>query len=156
MSSLAAQKIITHGLDCGSAKPGLIQAHFGLFCFGVFPDRDEGAGGGPYPYTAWNRLEPGEIANFFKEVEVNGELIVPLDQEAEYFRKKHIVILKVNFGKLEFEKAYAVPKERARILITTINLLNNTRNKIEFAVNGIKSLVSKVIVSVKKVRITRK
>jgi hypothetical protein len=156
MSSLAAQKIITNGLDCGAAKPGLIQTNFGLFCFGVFPDRFEGAGGGPYPYTAWNRLEPGEIANFFQEIEVDGELIVPLDQEAEYFRKKHIVILKVNIGKLEFEKAYAVPKERAKIIITAINLINDTRTKIEFAVNGIKSLVSKMIVSVKKVRITRK
>lgn len=156
MSSLAAQKIITHGLDCGSAKPGLIQAHFGLFCFGVFPDRDEGAGGGPYPYTAWNRLEPGEIQNFFKEIEVDGELIVPLDQEAEYFRKKNIIVLNVGIGKFAFEKAYAVPRERAKILIKGINLINNTRNQIEFAVNGIKSLISKAMVSVKKVRITRK
>lgn len=156
MASVAAQKIITKGLDCGAAKPGLIQTHFGLFCFGVFPDREEGSGGGPYPYTAWNRLEPGEIANFFQEIEVDGELIVPLDQEAEYFRKKTIIMLKVKLGKREFEKAYAVPKNRAKILITAINLINMTRNKIEFAVNGIKSLVSKMIVSVKKVRITRK
>ena len=156
MASVAATKIITKGLDCGAAKPGLIQTHFGLFCFGVFPDRFEGAGGGPYPYTAWNRLEPGEIANFFQEIEVDGELIVPLDQEAEYFRKKTIIMLKVKFGKREYEKAYAVPKNRAKILITSINLLNITRNKIEFAINGIKSLVSKMIVSVKKVRITRK
>ena len=135
MSSVAAQKIITHGLDCGSAKPGLIQAHFGLFCFGVFPDRDEGAGGGPYPYTAWNRLEPGEIANFFKEVEVNGELIVPLDQEAEYFRKKHIVILKVNFGKLEFEKAARLRDEIAEL--RDMPEIDGETNRPREAVSGI-------------------
>ena len=156
MGSLAAQKIITKGLDCGEACPGLIQSHFGLFCLGVFPDRDEGSGGGPYPYPAWNRLEPGEIANFFQEIEVDGELIVPLDQEAEYFRKKQIIIVKVGMKGLEFEKAYAVPKDRAKILIKVINVLNNTKERISFVVNSVKSLVSKAVIRVKKVRITRK
>lgn len=156
MSSLAAQNIITKGLSCGPAKPGLIQSHFGLFCLGVFPDRDESTGGGPYPYPAWNRLEPGEIANFFKEIEVDGELIVPLDQEAEYFRKKNIIILKVGVGKLSFEKVYAVPKEHAKHVVRIVNMLNITKSKMTFAVNRIKSLISKAIVSVKKVRITRK
>jgi len=154
VSSLAAQKIITKGLDCGAAKPGIIQTHFDLFCLGVFPDRDERSGGGPYPYPAWNRYEPGQIQDFYQPVEP--DLIVPRDQEAEYFRRKKIVVMKVNIGSFSFEKEYAVPIERTKIIVSIINVINTTQERFQIVVNSIKRIVTTIAVQVKKLRITRK
>ena len=153
MGSLAAQKIITKGLDCGAAKPGIIQTHFDLFCLGVFPDRDETTGGGPYPYPAWNRYEPGEIQDFYQPVE---PFIIPRDQEAEYFRRKKIIMMKINIGSFSFEKEYAVPIERAKIIVSIITVINTTQERFQIAVNSIKRIMTRIAIQVKKLRITRK
>ncbi len=152
MSSLAATKIITKGLNCGSACDGLITAHFSLYCPVPGPVVD--SGGGPYPYPAWNRYEPGEIQDFYQPVDP--DLIVPLDKEAEYFRRKKIIVMKVNIGTFKFEKEYAVPIERAKIIVFVANILNTTINRVKVAVNSIKRITSKIAIQVKKLRITRK
>ena len=152
MSSLAATKIITKGLDCGSACDGLITTHFSLYCPSLGPLVD--SGGGPYPYPAWNRYEPGQIQDFYQPVEQ--DLIVPRDQEAEYFRRKRIIVMKVNIGSFSFEKEYAVPIQRAKIIVSIINVINTTQERFQIAVNSIKRIVTAITIQVKKLRITRK
>ena len=152
MSSLAAQKIITKGLDCGNACDGIITTFFSLYCTDTGPVVD--SGGGPYPYPAWNRYEPGEVQDLYQPVDP--DLIVPLDKEAEYFQRHRIIVMKINIGDVHFEKEYVVPVRPAKIILTVANFFNTTKNRIELAVSGMRRIVTNAVVRVKNLRITRK
>lgn len=158
--SLATTAIITGGLTCGHGpldpcKTGLITSVFSLYCTATPPADEPSPGGGGYPCEAWNRLEPGEIQNFYQPVPVE-YLMVPRDQEAEYLRRYKPVKITFKMGKMIIEKEYRVPETRRRIVVEAFNLVEVTREKIGITIKNMKKVIEGVTVKVRNFRLRNK
>lgn len=165
LGNAATTAIITKGLSCsggGSPAPtacerGIITSFFSLVCTGVVPpvppippEQVGDSGGGPYPGPAWNKFD--SAADIFKPVEGELPYYVPLDKEADYFRRYQTITLRIKLGDNEIEKVYRVPEDRAKIVVKAIDVVNATRERISVTVTGIKNLITKAIVTIKNLR----
>lgn len=153
--TLATTAIITKGLTCGhgpldECKSGLITSYFGLYCTMPTPPWNAG-GGGAYDRPAWNKFEPGEIQNFYKEVDPEF-YHVPIEDEADFLRKYKPIKITFKMGNFETEHYFSVPEERLKIIVNAFDLLEATRDKIRFAISGLKNIISDVTVRVTNFR----
>lgn len=139
--SIATTAILTKGL-CGAAEFDLTALEYGSTIttpFDLLPRIRTNlppVGGGPYPYPAHNRLEPGQIQKFYQPIDSIDELkevfspyqgtntgggapafggepyVVPLDMEAQYFGLgNRAVTVNVNFKGKQSTKHYSVSKD---------------------------------------------
>lgn len=160
LGSLATTAIITKGLTGGHApldpcKTGIITSAFSLYCTYTPPEPTppKTGGGGPYPGHAWNKFNPGQIQNFYKPVEQ--PYIIPRDREAEYFRRRKIVTMKIKLGDISIEKEYAVPEKRANMVISVLGLANKTVDNIKVAVSAVKRITTNAVVKIKNLRLKK-
>lgn len=151
----ATTSIITGGLDCTPACIGMITSHFSLYCTEVPPDPDADGGGGPYPANsgAWNQIQ--DIGDFYKPVPEQ-PFVVPLDQEADYFRRKKQVVLKFKIADIEVEKIYMIPESRKKGIVTVFNLIDVTRQRISATAGNVKRIASRAVVAIKNLRVKKR
>lgn len=154
LGTFATTSIITGGLDCTPGCIGLITSRFSLFCQELPPPKDDG-GGGPYPANkgAWNQVQ--DIGDFYKPVEEQ-PFIVPLDQEADYFRRNKQVVLKIKFAHIEVEKIYMVPEQRRKAIVTVFNLLDVTRLRVIATVAKLKKITNRAKIAITNLRVRTK
>lgn len=153
----ATTAIITGGLDCTPACIGLITTRFSLYCTEETPVPPGNlGGGGPYPADrgAWNQVQ--DIQDFYQPVKGEDPFIVPRDQEAEFFKKKVIVKIKMDLGPFKSDRTYAVPEKRQGAILNVFNMMNVTRDRIAIAVKNIKRVTSKAKVVVTNLRVKRR
>lgn len=154
--SFPAGGILTGGLGYDACN-GLITSKFNLWCgieVVVIPPKS--GGGGPYPGDAWNKFAPGEIHNFYQPVPSEQQYyVVPRDQEARYFRRHKHVIIKFKMDSFTVEKEYSVPERRAKVVVSVLRLLNNTRERINVGVSHLHRITSNIKVVVSKFKIRR-
>lgn len=153
----ATTSIITGGLDCTPACIGLITSKFSLYCTEIPPiPPGELSGGGPYPADqgAWNQVQ--DIQDFYQPVPDQDPFIVPRDDEADFFRKKVIVTIKMDMGPFKANKTYAVPEKRHGTILTVFNLMNVTRDRVAVVVKNIKRVVTKAKVAISNLRVKRR
>jgi len=139
--------LITKGLGLPACK-GMITNQFHLSCGFEFKVVVSGQGG-PYPYPAWNRIE--NIHNFYTPTEEQ-PLHVPLSDEANYFRKHKTITISVQYNEHTIEKIYRVSESKAKWIVSVVNLLNATKDRITVHANNIKRVTSKIVLTVKNVR----
>jgi hypothetical protein len=158
--TLATTAIITGGLTCGHGpldpcKSGLITTPFSLYCTGILPPPKPSAGGGGYPCDAWNKLDPGEIQNFYQPVPLEYYL-VPQEQEEDYLRR--YVPLKITFkmGNINIEREYSVPETKRRIVVKAFNLMDATQKQVSVAFSSIKKVASDIKFVIRNFRIRNK
>jgi hypothetical protein len=105
---------------------------------------------------------PGEIANLYMPIDPNTGVrspepfLVPMDKEADYFRKNKVITLKINFAGKQYENHYAVPEQQAKRIVEIANFVNATRSKINVSVSNIKKLATTALVEVRNFKFTRK
>ena len=140
--------IITNGLGLNACTGMIITTQFHLFGFEVVvpPVQTPFEGGGSFP------LAPGEIQGFYKPVQP-GELpfLTPYDYDPLAKKKRH-VIMSVTFGERKIEKEYLVSDKRANTVVSVINLLNNTKQKISVVAAGLKRITTSAIIRIKNLR----
>lgn len=159
--SLATTAIITKGLTCGHGpldpcKSGLITTAFSLYCTSTPPTLPPSGGGGPYPHDAWNKFNPGEIQNFYKPVDPTDYLLIPKDQEAEYFRRYAPVKITFKMGDILVEKEYRVPEERRKVVIKAFSMVDVTRDRINIAITNMKRVTKGIVLTVRNFRLRNK
>ncbi len=158
--SLATTAIITGGLTCGHGpldpcKSGIITSAFSLYCSEAPTVTPPSAGGGPYPCEAWNKLNPGEIQDFYQPVPVE-YYMVPREKEVEYLRRYKPVKITIKMGKLVYEKEYMVPETKRKIVVETFNLLDATRSRINVTIDGVKKVASGINIAIRNFRLRDK
>lgn len=161
LGTKATTAIITNGLTgCGHpgtsvCQSGIITTGFSLYCTGEVPPPPVSSGGGPYPRQAWNRLDPGQIQNFYKEVNVEDYYIVPRDQEEKYFRRHKPLKITFKMGEMTVEKEYLIPEKRAQAVVQAFNVVERTKENIDVTVEKVKRVVSNAVVTVKNIRLKK-
>lgn len=159
LGGIATTAIITKGLTCGHGpldpcRHGLITTPFSLYCSVAPPAPIVNAGGGPYPRDAWNKLNPGDIKNFYQPVPQE-YYIVPRDQEERYFRRHKAIKITFKMGEFVVEKEYSVPEKRANVVIKAFNFIEATKQHIDVAVTNISRITSSIVVKVKNIRLKK-
>lgn len=161
--TFATTAIITKGLTCGldnipACQNGLITTHFSLYCIAP-PEPPEppvkpitGGGGGYYPGHAWNKIDPGQLSNFYKPVPNVPYYIVPPDREHEFFKRHKHVVIKVQFGQTIVEKEYSVSVDRANTIVKVTNIVNNTMDKIKITGSNLRQLATTAVVKIKNLK----
>ncbi len=158
--TLATTAIITGGLTCGHGpldpcKSGLITTPFSLYCTAAPIPPQPDAGGGPYPCEAWNRLEPGEIQNFYQPVPLE-YYMVPRDQEANYLRRYKKLKITLKMGDIVAEREFMVPETKRKIIVETFNLMDITGQKIKLMVEGVKRVAGGLNVKIRNFKLRDK
>lgn len=153
MANLTTTAIITKGLHCGPACQGIITSRFSLVCKDIPtpPVNRNNTGGGPYPANqgAWN--QSNNIQNFYQPVEQQ-PFYVPRDKEADYFRKFKAVEIRVKLGEKEVVKEYRIPVNRAKYVISVINLVNSTRDRIKVVASSVQRRLHNITVVIKNLK----
>jgi len=158
--TLATTAIITGGLTCGHSpldpcKTGIITSPFSLYCTGTSIVTQPSAGGGGYPYDAWNNLNPGEVQNFYQPVPLEYYL-VPKEQEEEYLRRYRPLTITFKMGNISVEKIYRVPEPRRKIVVKVFNMMDITRKRLGIVFKGIKKVAGGVNIVIRNFRIRNK
>lgn len=160
LGTFATTAVITGGLtgvfpkDKNILRTGIITTPFSLYVDIPKPPKRQ-IGGGPYPGAAINKFNPGEIQNFYQPVPEQ-YYIIPRDKEAEYFRRNKILTLKVQIGDKLYEKEYAVPEERADIVVNVLSVVNTTVDKIKATATNIKTKTTSAVLKVKNFKLFKK
>lgn len=158
--------IITKGLTGGytlsePCKTGIITSYFSLYFTEVEPPPPPvippSGGGGPYPGNAWNKLNPGELQDFYTPTQP----LTPVRDDV--FKQYTFVTLKVNIRGIKIEKDYAIPKKKAHIVVKILSLIDSTMiqlNNIKLRVANISitNLVprpTKIIAAIKNMRVKK-
>ena len=152
MSTMAVKAVLLKGLTCGyttacQSGTSITAGKFTLFCSTPLIRSEPLSTGGSYP------LQPGQILQLYQPVpDVDQYLVVPRNQEAEYFRQRVPVTVKLLLGDRSIEKEYLVPKEQAKIVVNVITLVNVTKERISASIKNIKRIYNRVAVKVSKFR----
>jgi len=107
---------------------------------------------------------PGEIANMYRPIDPRTNLpvgqqvgqdpyFVPLDQEANFFRRNKIITFKINLAGRDLEKSYSVSESRAKHIVEAANLINATKKRVSIAASGLKTLATEAVVRIRKLRL---
>jgi hypothetical protein len=147
MAGLTSTKIITGGLGVNvKACEGLITTHFSLYCPPVVvpPPKIKGGGGGPYPGDAWNKVN--DISNFYQPVQDY------VRDPSQIQKPQKQVVLKINIGKINIERYYMVPVERADMLVKVLNLANKSRKIFNVKVNNLRRFLHNIQISIRNLR----
>ena len=160
--TLATTAIITGGLTCGHGpldpcKTGLITSPFSLYCTATYvpPVASQSSGGGGYPCAAWNKLNPGEIKDFYQPVPLEYYMI-PRDQEADYLRRYAPLKITVKMGDKTYEKEYRMPDTRRKIVVKAFNMMDITKQQVGFAVQSVRKVSSDIKIVISKFRLRNK
>ena len=134
--------IITKGLSGGPACQGLITANFSLMCKEVQIPPVSG-GGGPYPGPAWNKVS--DITKFYDPV------------EQRYYQPSDKVALSITVAYKEqtIERIYLVTKKRRDMIVSIVNILNTTIQRIKIGVSQVKNKFANIIAKIANIRIKR-
>jgi len=137
--------ILTGGLGLPACEGLAITTQFNLFCGIVItvPTPPPSRGGGSRP------MAPGEIQNFYKPVDP--EYLVPQDIDPFSKPKNHVQI-KISFKDTVIDKEYLVSNKRMKAVITVINLINTTKEKISTVISNIRRISNNAILRVKNLR----
>ena len=120
-----------------------------LFCIDITNiEPTDGGGSGRYPGPVVNRLEPGEVQNFYKPVDPEWQYA----QEPSLYRKKHIKV-RVYFNEKWNTKEFLVSMKHDKQIANVINLLNTTRERMNAVVRNIKRYATKAVMRVRNLRI---
>lgn len=157
--TLATTAIITGGLTCGhgplgECRHGIITSPFSLYCVTPSIVKPPAEAGGPYPCEAWNKLDPGEVQNFYQPVPEE-YYMVPRDKEEEYLRRYKKLKITLKFGNIVAEKEYLVPEKRRRVIVEAFNLADATRKRISLMVEGVKKITKDIIIRGSKFRLRK-
>jgi len=135
--------LITGGLGL-NATEGMLTYNFHLFTVFIIT-----GGGGPYPHpNAWNVIQPGKLAEFYKPVDTTSQtppFYVPVATP------KNHVIVRVVIGERTFEKEYLVPQQNTRIIVNVLNFINKTFIKGHVVISNIKRLTTNITVKIKNI-----
>lgn len=158
--TLATTAIITGGLTCGhgplsECRSGLITSPFSLYCTATAPPPKPSSGGGPYPCEAWNKLNSGEIKDFYQPVPLE-YYIVPRDQEANYLRRYKKLKITLKFGDFMTEREYMIPESKRKVIVEAFNLMDVTRKRIQMVVENVRKVAGGVSVSIRNFRLRNK
>jgi len=156
VGSIATTAVITNGLHCGPACKGIITSTFSLYCDVTAPPvipPIPGGGGGPYPRDAWNKIS--DINDFYTPTKEQF-YEVPRDKEADYFRKRLTVTLKMSLGDSKVEKTYSVPEKRKNATIKFFNLLNATQAGMTASIKKLKTVITRATVTIRNIRVRKK
>lgn len=119
--------LITGGLGLDACQY-MLTYHFHLFPLDVtIIVPPENNGGGPYPYPAWNRLEPGQAKNFYKPV--NPNYYTP----ARTGKKQQHVILKMSFKDKKYEKHLLVDQKTVEGVVNAVKFANKIAKRFRVA-----------------------
>ena len=131
--------ILVNGLT-GSANQFLI-AHYqlGYVTVDVEEVAPAGGGGGYYPGPAWNKID--NIQNFFQPVQ-------DFYDPTKTFKTKKRVTIKVDIGDIHVEKIYLVPMQRADTIVSVLNVLDITKEKINVSVKNLRRVLHNITVSI--------
>ena len=163
LGNLTTTLIITGGMTGDHApvdpcKHGIITTAFSLYCTGtppVIPSKG-GGGGGYYPHDAWNRIDSGDVASFYKPVPENLQYyVVPRDQEANFFRRNKLIKLSVTLAGKTMEHEYSVSEKKAKIAIKVLNILDVTVSNINVTITNIKRFAIDAVIKVKNLKRTK-
>lgn len=152
MSSAAAQAIITKGLTCGRSTAcesgtSITAGSFSLYCLTPMPIQTP-TGGGSRP------MQPGEISQLYQVVPEQ-YYVVNRNQEAEYFRTRIPVTIKLTMGKFKVDKEYLVPEERARVIVNIANVYNVTKDRMAVTFSNVRRTYTKALVKLSNFRVRR-
>jgi hypothetical protein len=111
-------------------------------------------GGGPYPYDAWNKFNPGDIKNFYQPVPQE-YYVIPRDQEARYFRRYRMVKIGIKLGEFTTEKEYMVPTDKARAIFKVFNVLEVTKERFDVTVTNFKRVITEAVIAAKNFRLKK-
>ena len=135
----ACEQLISRGPGLGS---------FGLYCqVAMVVDVNPG-GGGFYPKPAHNVLQPGDIKDFYKEVNPDKKPVE--DARAYDLAQKYRVQIRFKIGEHEGQHEYVMGRMRKNFTVGIINLINKSRDRIDVAVSNIKVTTMKLAFKVKK------
>jgi len=102
-----------------------------------------GGGGGPYPGSAWNKID--NIQNFFQPVQ-------DFYDPTKTFKVKKQVTVKIDIGDIHVEKVYLVPIQRADTIVSVLNIVDATKEKINVSVNNLRRVLHNIKVSVRNLK----
>ena len=139
--------IITGGLG-RPATESLITRFFHLHCvIAVVVDVNPG-GGGFYPKPAHNVLQPGDINDFYKEVDLDKR---PVENSKAYdLAKQYRVTIRIKLGSHEGQSEYVVDQKRKNFIVGIARIINNTVGRINVTVSNISSVTRRLAFKVKK------
>jgi hypothetical protein len=113
--------------------------------------------GGSRPYA------PGEFAKSWKYINpttglTSSELwpVIPLDQEANFFRRKKLFTVKMQFGEKKIEKIFPISEKRAKTIIEVINVVNASKQRVSASVSGVKKRTTAAMVKIGNVFVRNK
>lgn len=162
LGNITTTLIITNGLFVSDVVPPgfsalTLGAGIGSFTLVLY----EAAPSENYVAAVGSRVyQPGEFANSLKLIDPNTGLatdepwhVIPRDQEAEYFRKKKIVTVKLVWNKQEYERTYVVTESRARMVLEVINFANKTKHQWSVAISNVKRVITDATVIIRKLRV---
>ncbi len=143
--------IITGGLGRPACKGMITMATFSLWCEVEPPKEPVTQGGGSIP------LAPGEIANLYQPVEGGAEAVGLPGGEGNFVNPaaygKRVVRVAVKLNDRVFEKEYLVTDKRAKSVITIVNLINVTKDRMMVMASNIQRITTSAVVKVKNLRI---
>lgn len=150
--------IITGGLGLPAANNMIVNFFHLTLDVGITPPQPPtGGGGGPYPGPAWNVMQPGGIANFYKPYSPDQQM-----QMVNMKQKTRLFYIRVKLGEKQVEKMYEVTEKRADMIANVINVADKARSKFNVTVTNLRRMApsisdfrkvaSKLVVSVKSIR----
>lgn len=109
---------------------------------------------------------PGEIAKMYRPIDPATGLpvghqvgqepyYVPLDKEAEFFRRNKIVTFKINLAGRDLEKVYSVSEHRAKSIVEVVNMINATKKQVSVMTSGVKKIATEAVIKVRNVRLRK-
>ena len=143
--------LITGGLGLPGCQGMIVNVFHVVPCVAIFV-AGPGGGGGPYPGPAWNKT--GDIQNFYQPVLPEQQPYhIPMDKEADYFRKTKIITVDVNIKGMHVEKTYSVSEHTANRVVSVLNLLNVTRDRMGVKIQKLKKVATRAFVAIKNLRL---
>lgn len=135
----------TKGLGLEAGDGTLITTTWHLIGFNILVSLEKGNDGGSYP------LDFGQIKDLYKPVPAEQQpYLTPYDYDP--FRKKTVVHIKMMMGETSFEKDYFVSAKRAKTIVSVLNFINATRDKMSATAKNLKKIAIQAIISVKNFR----
>jgi len=135
--------ILVNGLT-GSANQFLIaQYQLGYVTVVVEEIPPTAGGGGPYPGPAWNKVD--DISNFFQPVQ-------DFYDPTQTFKVKKQVTIKIDIGDVHMEKTYLVPIQRAESVVSVLNVLDVTKERINVSVKNLRRILHNIKVSIHNIK----
>lgn len=137
--------LLTKGLGVNlPACFSMITGRFSLFInISILQRHPRGGGGGNKIIINPNTILQGEDQSLLDHPIFTNEFIQLND----------LITLKIKFGEREIEKEFIVPKLKMKPIVSVLQFLNITKNKVNIKINNIKEIKNKLFAKISKFKI---